>query len=850
MADTHFADKVADVTELEQKNSATVRKLVGEAAVLLENKGVLPLAGPGKVVLFGNAARATVKGGTGSGCVNSRIVVNIEAGLENEGFTITNKKWLDEYDAHLKHVKDEHAKNLQKTAQERNVSEAILSMEFPLVEKTLPLIKDEHIKDAGTDVAIYALGRISGEGSDRFTNPGDYLLMEDEIKNLTFLGQHFKKLILLLNIGGVIDAKQIDSIPGIGAVLYISQCGNQSGNIVADLLVGKASPSGKLSTTWAMNYKDYPYASDFSHENGNWNDEYYKEGIYVGYRYFDRFNITPRYCFGYGLGYSTFSIENPQVEANSDHITVKATVKNTGSTYSGKEVVQVYVSAPNGHLSKPFQVLVGFGKSKTLAPGQTDEVTIECPLRYCASYCTEHSRWILEEGTYLVRVGNSSRTTSVCAKIELDKLVILEQLKEVIPTEKFEEISVENVTSYRPQNEESQLQSAKVIKLQASSFTTKTASYPSNVKLEDKHKDHKITMQEVIEGKFTVEEMVAQLTVKEMASMAVGKVSVEVESAIGQACALVPGAAGETSDILKERGVDSLILADGPAGLRLTPHFRTDSNGKLRKGGEVFGDLVTEIEPFQPGDIDWYQYCTAIPIATMLANSWDKDLLEEMGKIIGSEMQKFHVHIWLAPGMNIHRNPLCGRNYEYFSEDPVLSGLCAYHEMKGVQSFPGLGVTLKHFFCNNQEDNRCFVNEHVNERALREIYLRNFQIPIELGNPYSIMTSYNLVNGIHTANHKPVLHDVVHNEWGYKGLIMTDWCTSMEMSRLFAKPNPKYSISSSKECINAGNDLQMPGCLENEADIIEGVEKGEVKIEDLQACAVRVLNCCYLCQKK
>lgn len=356
-------------------------------------------------------------------------------------------------------------------------------------------------------------------------------------------------------------------------------------------------------------------------------------------------------------------------------------------------------------------------------------------------------------------------------------------------------------------------------------------------------------MQEIIEGKYTIEDMVAQLTYKEMANLCVGKVSVEVESAVGQACVTVPGAAGETSDILKNRGVSNIIFADGPAGLRLTPHFRTDSEGNLKKGGEILGEIAVEFEPYQQGDIDWYQYCTAIPIATMLANSWDMKLLEEMGKIVGSEMKKYHVNIWLGPGMNIHRNPLCGRNYEYFSEDPLLSGLCAYNEMKGVQSFPGLGVSLKHFFCNNTEDNRCFLNEYINERALREIYLRNFQIPIELGNPFSIMTSYNLVNGIHTANHKPVLHYIVHSEWGFNGMIISDWFASMEMTKLFAKSKPKYPITGSKECIIAGNDVQMPGCRKNEVDIIDGFEKGDIKIEDLQACTIRILRCCYLCQK-
>ena len=848
MADFYHADKTDAVSELEKRNSKTVRSLAGECAVLLENDGTLPLPKAGEIALFGNGARHTIKGGTGSGDVNSRIVVNIEEGLENNGFTITSKKYLDDFDAHFKKLKQDYQDTIERMAKEKNTTPISITFSYPFVERTSEIITEAHIQNINTDTAVYVLSRNSGEGNDRFYEPGDYLLMKDEIKNLIFLTQHFKKVILLLNVGGVIDTAQIDAIPGINSILYISQSGNQIGNIVADLLVGKSIPSGKLSTTWAHNYNDYPYASQFSHQNGDWHDEWYKEGIYVGYRYFDRLNIEPRYCFGYGSSYTTFSIGTQKVEATNEKITVKASVKNTGSTFSGKEVVQVYVSAPNGHLDKPVQVLVGFGKTKMLGPGESDELTIECPWSYCASYCEEHARWILEEGTYIVRVGNSSRNTSIRAKIELDKCVILEQLQKVIPAANVEEISLKNIIPYQPPNDEEQLKTAPVIKLSSSSFKTRTVEYHDNVKLEDKHKDHKITMQEVIEGKFTIEELVAQLTVKEMATMSVGYAN-EIDGVIGQSYSQVPGGAGETSGILKDRGIVKLVLADGPAGLRLIPHFRSDSKGNLRKGGEVWGDSVTPIEPFQPGDIDWYQYCTAIPIATMLANSWDAHLIEEIGKVIGSEMQKFHVHLWLAPGMNIHRNPLCGRNFEYFSEDPVLSGICAAHETKGVQSFPGLGVTIKHFFCNNSEDNRCFINEHVNERALREIYLKNFQIPVELAKPYSIMTSYNLVNGLHTANHKPVLHNIVHNEWDYKGMIMTDWCTSMEVSLSFAKSEPRYPKASSAECINSGNDLQMPGDMTLVNEIIEGSEKGNVKLEDLQACAVRILRCCYLCQK-
>lgn len=246
--------------------------------------------------------------------------------------------------------------------------------------------------------------------------------------------------------------------------------------------------------------------------------------------------------------------------------------------------------------------------------------------------------------TYIVRVGNSSRSTSACAKIEPDKLVVLEQLKSVIPTEKFEEITTVNVVAYQPPNEEEQLQKAKVIKLRSSSFTARVAEYHDNAKLEDNHKEHKITMQDVIAGKYTVEELVAQLTVKEMANMAVGKVTKKVETVVGLACASVPGAAGEASCILENRVLISLVLADGPAGLRLMPHFRADKNGNMRKGGDIYSDIVTPFEDSQPDDIDWYQYCTAIPITTMHANSWDMEMLEEMGKIVGSEMKRFNVH--------------------------------------------------------------------------------------------------------------------------------------------------------------------------------------------------------------
>ena len=278
---------------------------------------------------------------------------------------------------------------------------------------------------------------------------------------------------------------------------------------------------------------------------------------------------------------------------------------------------------------------------------------------------------------------------------------------------------------------------------------------------------------------------------------------------IGSASSCVAGAAGDTtSSLLETRKVPNLIQADGPAGLRLeTP-------------------------------------CTAIPIATTLAQSWDMNLIHRMGELVGEEMKQLHVDLWLAPGMNIHRNPLCGRNFEYYSEDPVLTGLCAATETKGVQSQKGKGTTIKHFSGNNQEDNRMFTNAHISERALREIYLKGFEIAVKTAQPYAIMTSYNLINGVHSANNYDMLQNIARDEWGFEGLVMTDWYTSQDTTEMgMVSPSGKYSHSSSVQCIKAGNDLQMPGCQQNVDDIVEAVNEGkEITKADLQRCAKHILS--------
>lgn len=835
----YHANRSDEITASEKRHSKFVRRIAGECMVLLENDGTLPLAAPCKVALYGNGARATVKGGTGSGDVNSRSVVNIEQGLEAAGFTVTTKTWLEEQERAAKAESDAYMADVHARAQESGISEFFIMFNEHFIPKALaPFQKAEG------DLAVYVLARNSGEGSDRFNEPGDYELTAEETRLLTALGQNYKKVVLLLNVGGIINASAIKAIPGINAVLLISQSGNMGGHIVADVLLGKSIPSGRLTDTWAADYMNYPSSAEFSHNNGNWNDEYYKDGIYVGYRYFDTFNVTPVYPFGYGLSYTAFSMDARKVTADEKTVSLTVTVTNTGSVYAGREVVQIYGSAPREGLEKPWQVLAAFGKTKLLQPGESQTLTISFPLTNLESYDPAKAAYVLEAGEYVIRMGRNSRSTRIAAILTLDGTAMTKQVKNICPLDvEFQEISAADAAPYSYPEEDAEKAAAPVIALHAAKVETVTVDYadepapfaPANI-------EHVITVEEVRDGKYTMEQLVSQLTLEEMADLCVGAAR-DNDSVIGAASKAVPGAAGETSMRLAYRGIRDMVNADGPAGLRLIPHFRTDAQGNLLPGGSSMAGMETGLGEKKEGEVDFYQYCTAVPIAWLLASSWDLQLIEDIGDMVGEEMEQFGVRVWLAPGMNIHRNPLCGRNFEYYSEDPLLSGLCAAADVRGVQRHPGIGTSIKHYFANNQEDNRMFINTHIHERAIREIYLRNFGVCIEAAQPMTIMTSYNLVNGVHAANCYDSITCYAREECGFSGYVMTDWFTSNpKVSGSLAKPNPKYPCSSSPLCVRAGNDVQMPGCEGNIADIITAVEDGSLPIGYLQRCCAKLLE--------
>jgi beta-glucosidase len=857
-----YASKSPAVSEREIRNGQRSRELAPQGMVLLENNGALPLEGkPGKIALYGNGARRTIKGGTGSGDVNSRETVNIEQGLEDAGFTIVTKDWIDRDCRNFSEAEAAYFERLRKMFSEKGFGAFAEMFENPFIAPSIIPIGDGDLRNDETDTAVFVISRNSGEGKDRNNLPGEYDLFTAEIEGLRKVAAAYATTIVVLNVGSVIDMKALKAIEGVDAILNMSQAGNYGGYALADVLIGKQGPSGHLATTWAVNYEDYPSAATFSHCNGDTDDEYYTEGIYVGYRYFDTFNLPVQYPFGYGLTYTTFDLECTGCEADEKEVNVRVRVTNTGRK-PGRQTVQVYVSAPEGILEKPYQGLAGYAKTRELAPGASETVTVRFAVADLASYDPGRAAWILEPGTYYVRAGIHSRDTKVVLALQLDEEKVTFQVKNLLkPDCEMKLLSAAGVKPYAYPGEEDEKTAAPVIRLDAGKIETRRAVYAGPAaEIPKTDRTERITMADVQSGKATLDEMVSQLTPFEMATLCVGTqrggMMENSGPQIGASSAACPGAAGDTTSLLLEdRGVRNLILPDGPAGLRLNPHFRVDGEGRIYMVDSPFPafDLVAggRPKPEIPADaVDYYQYTTAIPIATLLAQTWDDEAVEAAGDIVGGEMEEFGCDLWLAPGMNIHRNPLCGRNFEYYSEDPLIAGRCAAADTRGVQKHRSAGTTVKHFAFNNQEDNRNHVNSHVDERAIREIYLKGFEICIREAHPYSIMTSYNLINGEHTANSYDLINAFARDECGFDGIVMTDWGTT-STSDMFGEtetPKHKYGNSFASGCIKAGNDLTMPGSENDVNDILNALGKkpGEVPypltLGELQAAAGRMLS--------
>lgn len=850
-----YATSNPEISEREKRNMERSRRIAAQGMVLLENDGTLPLKVGGKIALYGNGARSTVKGGTGSGDVNSRFIVNVEQGLKEAGFQITTDAWMNRYDQAIEDARIAYYTDVKKKFEADQMGVFWFLFNNPFQDPVMIPIEQEDIISSDTDTAVLVIARKSGEGKDRKPIAGEYDLFEEEKTALRMLVENYKKVIVVLNVGGVIDTKFLRETKGVNAILLMSQAGNIGGHALADILTGKVTPSGHLTTTWAENYSDYPGAMEFSHMNGNVDDEFYKEGIYVGYRYFDTFGINPAYPFGYGKSYTTFDVKTNEVKVDKNQVSLSVTVKNNGDNYAGREVVQVYYSAPEGRLEKPYQELAAYAKTKELAPGEEQTLTITFAAEHMASYDVAAASWVLEEGTYYLRVGTHSRNTKVVAAIKLDRETVTQKLNNFFEKDaEWDMLSAKGAKSYTYASEEAEKDAAKVFALNAADIPCQKAVYrKENTEIPRKETTEPITVDDVKAGNATLDELVSQLTVEELTELCIGTArgGFGSQSIIG-AASLTPGAAGDTTGSMEAiRNIRSMVLADGPAGLRLSKSFMLDKEGKVIPGSGAAPMAGMDIlfadqpKPEIPEDAaKYYQYCTAIPIATLLAQTWDVDVVKEAGDIVGEEMNELGISLWLAPGMNIHRNPLCGRNFEYYSEDPLVSGKCAAAGTNGVQKHAGVGTTIKHFAFNNQEENRMYTNAHIDERTIREIYLKGFEIAVREAQPMSIMTSYNLINGIHTANSAELLNYIARDEWGFAGIVMSDWGTT----RKRREDCDKYVHSSPAGCIKAGNDLIMPGSQEDVDDILKsvGAKEGEVDcpitVADLQACAKRMIN--------
>jgi len=795
----------AAISQRELEHETIARRAAAEGIVLLKNEnGALPLK-PGAVALYGAGARGTLKGGVGSGEVRERSSVSIERGLENAGFTIVTKRWLDDYDLQFAKGKAKWKAEIERRVRWKGIPAAFREVsEHPFRIPTGRRIDGDDLCACGTDTAIYVIARQAGEGKDRRLEPGDFYLDETERANLEFLCRSYQKTIVALNAGGMIDLGFLDEIEDIDALIYCGQGGQQGGNAFADIVCGAVGPSGKLTDTWSMRYEDYPSANVFgvSPEHAA-----YPEGIYVGYRYFDTFDVEPRYPFGYGLAYTEFSIETTGITANGSLVYVTAAVKNVGAVYAGKEVVQVYLSAPNGALVRETQSLAAFGKTEPLRPGQSQELTLSFDLADFAAYDAATASWLLEDGEYLVRIGNSSRNTRLAAVLETDRRVVTRRGTNVCPPET-------PVDEIAPRQRRQPAAPADVLRI--------LVRVPECVRTDGPRAEEPRDE--------AVESLLGALSDKELVSLTVGG------GLVGWRYNLAPGAAGTTTNRLVKKGIPNVCLADGPAGLLLFPEMVITKNGGqkyLRMPENYdFGILKKFKGVFVGTEKDGtvhYQYATAWPIETVLAQSWNTALLEEIGAAVGREMLEFGVTLWLAPGMNIHRNPLCGRNFEYYSEDPLLTGKMAAALTRGVQRHGGVGVTIKHYACNHQENDRTKVSSDLSERALREIYLKGFQIAVRESDPMAVMTSYNRINGVYTANSHDLCTTALRTEWGFRGVVMTDWSSTGDH-------NGEHAL-----CIPAGNDLIMPGNKKARKEMLRAIRGGRITREQLLTCARRVL---------
>lgn len=720
------------------------RQAAAEGAVLLKNDNVLPLKEGTTVSLFGRTYKDYFFVGYGSGGdVIRPYNIDLAQGIEN-----CDKLNLN-YTLH----------NIYMKWREKNPVSHGYWAHWPLRYEEMPLT-DEIVASARTesDTAIVTIGRSSGEDRDCDLANGSYYLDDEEIEMLDLVTAHFEKVIVILNVGNIIDMSWVKHYgKKIGAVMYAWQGGMESGNAVADLLCGNVNPCGRLTDTIAKNYYDYPSSAQF----GNKKTNEYTEDIFVGYRYFESFaKEKVLYPFGFGLSYTDFDIKCDKAEAVNNGFEFEFTVTNTGEV-AGKEVVQLYLNKPCGKLGNPKRELVGFAKTELIEPNGSQKVTVSVDLYQLTSYddcgsTNNASSYVTQKGEYDFYVGKNVRDTEKVFTYYQENTELREQLKQVCaPKTDF--------LVWRAEEKQGNyfLGTKMVAKEKYDLATRILNNLPADI---EQTGDKGIKLQDVKDGKATLDEFVAQLDNVELEAITRG--DYKINSPLG-----APGNVGVYGGVLeslRDKGIKPICTTDGPSGIRLV------------------------------------SCCSLLPIGTLLACTFNTELVEKIYTILAGEMKEKGSDVLLAPGMNIHRNPLCGRNFEYFSEDPYLSGKMGSACVKGIQSLGG-SACPKHFACNNQELARTTNNSQVSERALREIYLKPFEICIKEALPKNIMTSYNKINGVWSHYNYDTCVTVLRREWGYEGNVMTDWWMHPSKSIEFPKMRDQaYRVRS-------GVNLLMPG---------------------------------------
>ncbi len=717
-----------------------LREAAAETAVLLENNGVLPFAKGSRVSVFGRVQNDWFFTGYGSGGdVKKPYGVNLIEGLKNCEDLVLNTELSDLY---------------EKWCGENPVDHGVWG-HWPKFYPEMPLTTEIAKKaKANSDNAVFVIGRSSGEDRENTLEKGSYYVTNEERTALHRVCEQFDNVTLILNIGSIMDMSWLREFGNkIGAIMIVWQGGMESGNAVADLLCGKVNPCGHLTDTIAKKYEDYPSSENF----GNLEYNNYVEDIYVGYRYFETFNKDAvAYPFGYGLSYTTFDISFDSAEMGKKNITVKCTVKNTGKV-AGKEVVQVYVAKPCGILGNPEKELAAFGKTKLLQPGKSQKLKIVVPIESLYSYDDSTGAgyafcYVMEKGEYSLCIGNNVRNA--------EKVWSYYQ-EETVPTVKLKQISNPSILFERFYNSKGNLVKEPVT---PPKYDLKQIILDNIGEAVELTGDKGYKLSDVEDGKVSMEEFIAQLSLEELEAISRGDYKMDSPlGAKGNA-----GAMGGVLQSLRDKGIPPMITSDGPSGIRLL------------------------------------SYCSLIPNGTALACTFNTELVEKVYAKISEELKEKGSDILLAPGMNIHRNPLCGRNFEYYSEDPVVTGLMGAAAVKGIQTCGG-SACPKHFACNNQEVNRTKNDSRVSERALREIYLKGFEICVKTAKPNTIMTSYNKINGVWGHYNYDLCERVLRDEWGFDGVVMTDWWMRPSKSPEF----PEMCDQAYR--VRAGVNVLMPG---------------------------------------